>query len=106
MTAINLQGYSNPVVGFSASLPWNRGETTYTAALVMTKLSGNHTIKFGGDYRHNSDYLLQTQDQGGPRGFYTFNGGQTGVPNIAATQNNVGNSLAAFLLDRPSTAGP
>ena len=105
MTSINLQGYSNPVVGFSASLPWNRGETTYTAALVMTKLSGNHTIKFGGDYRHNSDYLLQTQDQGGPRGFYTFNGGQTGVPNIAATQNNVGNSLAAFLLDRPSTAG-
>ncbi len=71
----------------------------------MTKLSGNHTIKFGGDYRHNSDYLLQTQDQGGPRGFYTFNGGQTGVPNIAATQNNVGNAMAAFLLDRPSSAG-
>ena len=40
----------------------------------MTKLWGNHTIKFGGDYRHNSDYLLQTQDQGGPRGFFTFNG--------------------------------
>ena len=92
MTTINLQGHSNPTVGFSASLPWNRGETTYTAALVMTKLSGNHTIKFGGDYRHNSDYLLQTQDQGGPRGFFTFNGGQTGVPNIAATQNNVGNA--------------
>jgi hypothetical protein len=105
MSSINLQGYSNPVVGFSASMPWNRGETTYTAALVMTKLWGNHTIKFGGDYRHNSDYLLQTQDQGGPRGFFTFNGGQTGVPSIAATQNNVGNSLAAFLLDRPSVAG-
>ena len=103
MTRINLQGHSNPTVGFSTSLPWNRGETTYTAALVMTKLWGNHTIKFGGDYRHNSDYLLQTQDQGGPRGFYTFNGGQTGVPSIAATQNNVGNAMAAFLLDRPST---
>ena len=64
----------------STSLPWNRGETTYTAAVTMTKLWGNHTIKFGGDYRHNSDYLLQTQDQGGPRGFFTFNGGQTGVP--------------------------
>jgi len=105
MTSINLQGYSNPVVGYSASLPWNRGETTYTAAATLTKLWGNHTLKFGGDYRHNTDYLLQTQDQGGPRGFYTFNGGQTGVPSIAATQNNVGNSLAAFLLDRPSTAG-
>jgi len=105
MTAINLQGYSNPTVGFVNSLPWNRGETTYTAAVTLTKLQGNHSIKFGGDYRHNSDYLLQTQDQGGSRGFYTFNGGATGVPSIAATQNNVGNSLAAFLLDRPSQAG-
>jgi hypothetical protein len=105
MTQINLQGYTNPTVGYANSMPWNRGETTYTAAVVMTKLWGNHTIKFGGDYRHNSDYLLQTQDQGGPRGFFTFNGGQTGVPSIVATQNNVGNSLAAFLLDRPSTAG-
>jgi hypothetical protein len=105
MTTINLQGYSNPTVGYSASMPWDRGETTYTAALVMTKLWRSHTIKFGGDYRHNYDYLLQTQDQGGPRGFFTFNGGQTGIPTNAATQNNVGNSLAAFLLDRPSTAG-
>lgn len=105
MTSINLQGYSNPTVGYSASMPWDRGETTYTAALVMTKLWRSHTIKFGGDYRHNYDYLLQTQDQGGPRGFFTFNGGQTGIPANAATQNNVGNSLAAFLLDRPSAAG-
>ncbi|MEO5819992.1 MAG: carboxypeptidase regulatory-like domain-containing protein, partial [Vicinamibacteraceae bacterium] len=105
LTTINLQGYNNPTVGYSGSMPWNRGETTYTAAAVLTKLWGNHTIKFGGDYRHNSDYLLQTQDQGGSRGFFTFNGGQTGVPSIAATQNNVGNSLAAFLLDRPSSAG-
>jgi Carboxypeptidase regulatory-like domain/TonB dependent receptor len=105
MTSINLQGHSNPTVGYSASLPWDRGETTYTAALVMTKLWGNHTVKFGGDYRHNYDYLLQTQDQGGPRGFFTFNGGQTGIPTNAATQNNVGNALAAFLLDRPSSAG-
>ena len=37
---------------------------------TMTKLWGNHTIKFGGDYRHNEDYLLQTQDQGGPRGVF------------------------------------
>jgi hypothetical protein len=105
MSSINLQGYSNPVVGYSASLPWNRGETTYTAAVTMTKLWGNHTIKFGGDYRHNNDYLLQTQDQGGPRGFFTFNGSAAGSPAVTASQNNVANSLAAFLLDRPSSAG-
>jgi hypothetical protein len=105
MTTINLQGYSVPTVGFVNSLPWNRGETTYTVAATLTKLWGNHTIKFGGDYRHNTDYLLQTQDQGGPRGFFTFNGGAAGSPSNSATTNNVGNSLAAFLLDRPSTAG-
>ena len=43
-----------------------------TMAVTMTKLWGNHTIKFGGDYRHNEDYLLQTQDQGGPRGRFQF----------------------------------
>ena len=107
MTAINLQGYSNPLVGFSASLPWNRGETTYTARRSLTKLKGNHTIKFGGDYRHNADYLLQTQDQGGSRGFFTFNGGADRRRRaIAASQNNVANSLAAFLLDRPSHGRP
>ena len=32
MTPINLQGISNPIVGFSASLPWDRGETTLDRA--------------------------------------------------------------------------
>ena len=71
-------------------------------AVTMTKLWGNHTIKFGGDYRHNEDYLLQTQDQGGPRGRYQFGASQTGSPANAASQTNLANSFAAFLLDRPS----
>jgi hypothetical protein len=103
MTRIEVQnGWANPLAGYSPSLPWDRGETTFTAAVTMTKLWGNHTVKFGGDYRHNEDYLLQTQDQGGPRGRYQFGASQTGSPANTASQTNLANSFAAFLLDRPS----
>jgi len=103
MTRIEIQnGWTSPFAGYSPSLPWNRGETAVTAAVTATKLWGNHTIKFGGDYRHNVDYLLQTQDQGGPRGRYQFGASETGSPSDAASQSALANSFAAFLLDRPS----
>jgi hypothetical protein len=103
MTRVEIQnGWSSPFVGYSPSLPWNRGETAVTAAVTLTKLMGNHTVKFGGDYRHNIDYLLQTQDAGGSRGRFQFGASETGVPSDAASQSNLANSFAAFLLDRPS----
>ncbi len=106
MTQINIgNGWSNPVVGFSASMPWDRSERTVNVAATLTKLWGNHTVKVGGDFRHNRDFLLQTQDQGGPRGVFSFNAPQTGSPAVAASQTNLANSFAAFLLDRPSSAG-
>ena len=68
-TTINIgQGFSNPVLGYVNSLPWDRYERTWEFASTLTKLRGNHTIKFGADWRHNSDMLLQTQDNQGPRG--------------------------------------
>jgi hypothetical protein len=103
MTRVEIQnGWSSPFAGYSPSLPWNRGETAVTAAVTATKLWGNHTIKFGGDYRHNSDYLLQTQDQGGSRGRFQFGASQTATTTDTAAQSNLANSFAAFLLDRPS----
>jgi hypothetical protein len=106
VTQIEIQnGWSNPVVGFSASMPWDRSERTINVAATVTKLWGNHTIKVGGDVRHNRDFLLQTQDQGGPRGIYRFAASQTGSPSVAGSQTNMANSFAAFLLDRPSSAG-
>jgi hypothetical protein len=103
MTNIDIQnGWSSPIAGYSASLPWNRGETAVTIATTLTKLWGNHTIKFGADYRHNIDYLLQTQDAGGPRGQFQFTSSETGSPSDTASQSNLANSFAAFLLDRPS----
>jgi Carboxypeptidase regulatory-like domain len=106
MTQIQLlNGWTEPFVGFSASLPWDRSERTINAAVTLTKLWGNHTIKVGGDIRHNRDFLLQTQEQGGPRGRFTFNAAQTGSPTSAASQSGLANAFAAFLLDRPSAVG-
>jgi hypothetical protein len=102
LTSIDVGGFSNPLVGFAASLPWDRSERTVQVATVFTKQRGNHTIKFGEDLRHNRDFLLQTQDNGGPRGRFQFRGAQTGSAADTASQNGFANSFASFLLDVPS----
>ena len=68
LSQINMEGYSGPVLGFSASQPWDRSEETWNIATTVTKLVRNHTVKLGGEWRHNRDMLLQTQDAGGPEG--------------------------------------
>ncbi len=69
---------------------------------TLTKVKGNHTVKFGGNYRKNSDKLLQTQDNQGPRGGFTFSGAQTGSTANTAANSGIANSMASFLLDLPS----
>jgi outer membrane receptor protein involved in Fe transport len=93
---------SNPLVGFSGSLPWDRSERTVQFATVFTKLKGNHTIKFGEDFRHTRDFLLQTQDFGGPRGQFQFRAPQTSIPSDTAATSGFANAFASFLLDVPS----
>jgi len=93
---------SSPLVGFAASLPWDRSERTVEFATVFTKVKGNHTIKFGEDFRHTRDFLLQTQDNGGPRGQFQFRANQTALPSDAASIAGFGNAFASFLLDVPS----
>ncbi len=95
------QGFTNPVIGFSNSMPWDRGETTVSAVGMLTKLTGNHTIKVGTEVRHNEDFLLQIQDAGGVRGQFTFNGAQTAIPGDNAAIGGFANAFAAFLLDAP-----
>ena len=80
ITSINIGGHSGPVLGFSASQPWDRSEKTWNATTTLTRLFSSHTLKFGGEWRHNYDMLLQTQDAGGPRGQFTFNASGTGIP--------------------------
>ena len=37
-------GFSNPLIGYSASLPWIRAETNIDFANTWTKILGNHTV--------------------------------------------------------------
>ena len=91
-----------PVLGFSPSLPWDRSEQTWNIATTVTKLVRSHTVKMGGEWRHNRDILLQTQDAGGSRGQFNFNASGTGLPADASSLTGVANSLASFLLDWPN----
>jgi hypothetical protein len=94
-------GYSNPLIGYSASLPWVRAEANIDAVNNWTKIVGNHTFKFGVDLRRVRDDLLQDQTFG-PRGVFTFGANQTSIPGAAT---GIGNDLASFLLDVPSQVG-
>ncbi len=106
LTQIEIQnGYSNPTLGFSASLPWDRSEKTYNVASTFTKIRGNHTVKVGFDVRHNRDFLLQVQDNGGSRGIFRFNASRTASPTDSASQNGYANAFASFLLDLPASIG-
>ena len=102
LSRITIGGYTSPVLGFSPSLPWDRSEETWNIATTVTKLVHNHTIKSGGEWRHNKDILLQTQDAGGSRGLFNFNASGTGLPTDASSLTGVANSFASFLLDWPN----
>jgi hypothetical protein len=97
--------YSSPILGYSASLPWTRAEANIDLSNNWTKIIGNHSIKFGVDYRAIRDALLQEQTFS-PRGLYTFNPGQTALNTGtgSSTTSNL-NILASFLLDLPNQAG-
>ena len=101
LSRITIGGYTSPVLGFSPSLPWDRSEATWSVATTVTKLLRNHTVKMGGEWRHNRDMLLQTQDAGGPRGLFNFIASGTGSPTDTASLSGVANSFASFLLDWP-----
>lgn len=105
MTSIEIAGFTNPLVGFDPSLPWDRSERTVQLSTVVNKTRGNHLIKFGGDVRRNRDLLLQTQDSGGSRGRFRFAGAQTALPTDTAAQGGFANAFAAFLLDAPASFG-
>jgi len=105
LTQINIGGFSGPVLGFSASLPWDRGEKTYIGSGILTKLWGNHSLKVGEEIRHNRDVLLQIQDNGGVRGHFDFNGNRTATSADTVAQNSIANAFASFLLDVPNSVG-
>ncbi len=107
IVGININGgYSNPMIGYSPSLPWVRAEANVTFVNTWTKNYNNHTIKWGADLRRVRDELLQMQTFS-PRGLYSFSDGQTGLRPAAgqSAPTSFTNNVASFLLDLPSQAG-
>src|SRR5205823_13940728 len=95
-------GFAKPFVGYSASQPWDRGETNINVVNSWTKISGNHTFKWGADIRRLRDDLVQAQTFG-PRGHFFFGTGTTalsGGPSVSTANN-----FAAFLIDAPAPVG-
>jgi hypothetical protein len=94
-------GFSGTLIGYSASLPWIRGESNIDTVNNWTKVIRNHTVKFGVDLRRVRDDLLQDQTFS-PRGVFTFSEAQTSS-NGAPT--NIANDIGSFLFDLPSQTG-
>src|SRR2546427_215667 len=105
-TGIDIQnGFSSPMVGYSASLPWDRGETNINAVTNWTKIHRNHTFKWGVDVRRLRDDLVQAQTFS-PRGVFRFGTSTTALVTTTATSaTSPGNNFAAFLLDVPTEVG-
>jgi hypothetical protein len=109
---INVGGFTQPLIGYSASLPWIRAEASVDLVNTWTKIYKNHTFKFGGDLRRLRDDLLQDQTYS-PRGVYGFGTNQTGLcVNPSATgacasssTTGIANDMASFLLDQPNSVG-
>lgn len=94
-------GSTDPLIGYSASLPWVRAETNIDLVNSWTKTVSKHTVKWGVDLRRIRDDLLQAQTFS-PRGRYSYGVNQTSILNA---NTSFGNSLASFLLDQPSQVG-
>src|SRR5205814_4953529 len=105
MPSISVAGFNNPLVGYAASQPWDRGETVLDLVNDWTKIHGNHTFKFGANFRRLRDDLVQAQTYS-PRGLFRFGDGST-VAGTTQRQgdsatNQLGNDFAAVLIDMPS----
>lgn len=110
LASISIPGYAgatatsaSPIVGYSASIPWDRGESNIDAANIWTRIVGNHSFKFGFEVRRVRDDLTQGQTFS-PRGLFNYADGQTAL-NATGSKTSFGNDFASFLLDLPNQVG-
>ena len=95
-------GFSDPIIGYSPSLPWVRAETDIDVVSNWTKILGNHTLEFGGNLIRIRDDLLQEQTFS-PRGLFHYGASQTALNGGPGT--GFANDFASLLLDVPYQAG-
>ena len=96
--------------------PLQRNDQSYTLNVNFNMIQGNHDIRFGLDLMHHLMNHWQPELGQGPRGGFGFGNGVTAL-NPSAIGSAVGftggtpsfenswNSMAAFLLGTPSSAG-
>ena len=100
-------GTSNPLIGYSQSLPWLRAESNIDVANNLTFILGNHTLKAGVDVRRVRDDLLQGNNNAAAGTFY-FSENQTSTPGAAAFNGAVtgtANDVASVLFNVPYQVG-
>ncbi|HLH40854.1 MAG TPA: carboxypeptidase-like regulatory domain-containing protein [Bryobacteraceae bacterium] len=103
LAEVFVNGYDTPMVGVNGCLPWRRANTNYETANNWTKTKGTHVISWGGGWRHENYFLLQTATFS-PRGRFTFTAGPTTL-NAPGIANSYANALASFELDQPNGIG-
>jgi hypothetical protein len=105
-------GTSNPLIGYSQSLPWLRAESNIDFANNTTKIIGNHALKAGVDIRRVRDDLLQGNNNAAA-GTYYFSENQTSTPGAACfgptpatcTATGQANDIASILFNKPYNVG-
>ncbi len=102
-------GTSNPLIGYSQSLPWLRAESNIDVANNWTRIIGNHTLKAGVDIRRVRDDLLQGNNNAAAGTFY-FSENQTSSPNAAPVPagdslTGAANDIASILFNVPYQVG-
>jgi hypothetical protein len=100
-------GTTNPLIGYSQSLPWLRAESNIDFANNWTKVLGNHALKFGADVRRVRDDLLQGNNNAAAGTFY-FSENQTSAPGATSFNGAVtglANDVASVLFDVPYQVG-
>jgi len=105
LAMIAIEGF--PVIGMSTNMPTINADNIFNWVNNWTKVSGNHTFKWGGDIRRFRMDRLQIQGTSsfGPRGRFNFNSGVALRQGAAAQPNVLANAFASFLLGLPDQIG-
>ena len=92
---VNINGISH--FGSPQFYVSNEYENVFQILDNVSKVKGNHTLKFGVNFQH---IRFSTEQPTQPRGTYTFNGTYTGLPGVS----NTGWGVADFLTDQMNSA--
>lgn len=95
--AINLSGAGSPSFGYQCNCPLHQTENLFQWMSDWTKVHGNHTVKWGGEFQAAQNLRLPSDQH--RAGVYNFNPGVT----ASLSDPTAGLGLASFLLGDPSS---